>query len=371
MARKAEEAKSRFPRFDLRDDGVRKFLDACLQGVVPPLLFVGPEGCGKEHTAIDFARRLCCSEEPHCSLNGDLCESCRQAIAFEHPGIHVVYPTPTQGGGEKPGDDETDVAKVLTVKRADLFDSHRFPKKVSIRIARARAIIRRVNTKPFGAKRNVFVIAQADLMREEAQNALLKVVEEPPEHCAVVFITETPDAILYTIRSRCQRVRFAPLRSEMIESLLTEYYDAPRAAAQKVAELSQGNILRARELLDGQDDEAREQAYEVLAKLNEASESWIIQNALLLTRGRSRDNVARFLHEFASAYRDVMAGDQALFINRDRARTLSEQVGKWDQKKLPAVLDRIIATRDGIVRRNLNMDAALVSLFLDIKQLGC
>ena len=208
-------------------------------------------------------------------------------------------------------------------------------------------------------------------MREEAQNALLKLVEEPPEHCSIIFITETPDAILYTIRSRCQRVRFPPLGEEMVEALLTEYYGAPRAAAQKVAELSQGNILRGRELLDEQDDEARERAYEVLAKLSKASESWIIQNALSLTRGRSRDNVARFLHEFASAYRDVMAGDPALFINRDRAKTLTTQVGKWDQKKLPVVLDRIIATRDGIVRRNLNMDAALVSLFLDIKQLGC
>jgi hypothetical protein len=157
----------------------------------------------------------------------------------------------------------------------------------------------------------------------------------------------------------------------MIESLLTEYYGAPRAAAQKVAGFSQGNIRRARELLDEHDDETREQAYEVLTKLNEASESWIIQNAMALTRGRSRDNVARFLHEFAAAYRDVMAGDETLFVNRDRARTLSAQVDKWDQKKLPVVLDRIIATRDGIVRRNLNMDAALVSLFLDIKQLGC
>jgi DNA polymerase-3 subunit delta' len=370
LARKAEDVKGRFPHFDLRDEGVRKFLDACLEGVIPPLLFIGPEGCGKEHTAIDFARRLCCSGKQPCLLDGDLCESCRQAIAFEHQGLHVVYPTPTQGGGEKPGDDEPDIAKVLAVKRADLFDSHRFSKKVSIRIARARAIIRRANTKPFGSTYNVFIVAQADAMREEAQNALLKLVEEPPAHCSIIFTTETPDSILYTIRSRCQRVRFPPLGMDTIESLLCGYYGTQRAVARKVAGLSQGNIRRARELLDEQDDEAREQAYVVLTKLNEASESWIIQNALLLTRGRSRDNVARFLHELASAYRDVMAGDKALFINRDRAKTLAAQVDRWDQKKLPVVLDRIIATRDGILRRNLNMDAALVSLFLDIKQMG-
>jgi DNA polymerase-3 subunit delta' len=370
LARRTEEVKNRFPLFDLRDESVRKFLDARLDGVIPPLLFIGPEGSGKEHAAIDLARRLCCSMAQKCSLGGVMCESCRQAVAFEHPGIHVVYPTPTQGGGEKPGDDEADMAKVLAAKRADIFDTHRFSKKVSIRIARARAIIRRANTKPFGSTRNVFVVAQADLMREEAQNALLKLVEEPPEHCALVFVTETPDSILYTVRSRCQRVRFPPMRAETIELLLTQYYGARQGAARRVAELSQGNIRRAREMLEEQDDETRAQAYEILARLHEATESWAIQNALLLTRGRSRDNVARFLHEFASAYRDVMAGDEALFINSDRATTLAAQVGKWDQKKLPGVLDRIIATRDGILRRNLNMDAALVSLFLDIKQLG-
>jgi len=360
-----------FPRFDLRDDGVRAFLDACQGDVIPPLLFIGPEGSGKEHTAVDFARRICCTAETTCSLDGDLCDSCQQAIAFENPGIYLVYPTPTQGSGEKPGDDEPDVSKILEVKRTDLFETHRFTKKVSIRIARARAIIQRANTKPFGSTHNVFVIAQADLMREEAQNALLKLVEEPPPHCAVIFVTENPDSVLHTIRSRCQRVRFSPLKPQVVETVLKSHYGVPAATARKIAELSQGNIQRARELIDEEDDEAREQAFEILSKLREAPVSWIIQNALLLTRGRSRDNVARFLHEFASVYRDVMAGDKTLFINRDKAQALAAQTTQWERKNLPMVIERIFGTRDEVLRRNLNMDAALVNLFLDIKRLGC
>jgi DNA polymerase-3 subunit delta' len=361
----------RLPDIDLRDDNIRAFLNACLRGRVPPLLFIGPEGAGKEHAAIDLARRVCCTADPVCELGGDLCESCRKAVGFAHPGIHLVYPTPTRGAGEKPGDDEPDIGKILEVKRDDFFATHHFSKKVSIRIARARAIIQRANTKPFGSSHNVFVVAGADLMREEAQNALLKVVEEPPEHCSLIFITENPDSILYTIRSRCQRARFSPLRRETLVTLLTGYYGQREAVARKIADLAQGSIQRAREMLDERDEEGRERVYEILGRLSDAPESWLVKNALQITRGQTRDNVARFLHEFATAYRDVMVGDNTLFVNRDRAKALASHAAKCDRKRLPEVLNRIIDTRDQILRRNLNMDAALVNLFLDIKQLGC
>jgi DNA polymerase-3 subunit delta' len=371
LAKRDEKATRRFPCIDLLDESIHTFLNAYLREIVPPLLFIGPEGAGKEYAAIDFARRICCTQPRTCSLDGGLCESCRSAIEFEHPGIHVVYPTPTQGAGEKPGDDELDIAKILDVKRADLFDTHHFSKKASIRIARARGIIQRASTKPFGSTHNIFVIARADTMREQAQNALLKLVEEPPTHCVLIFVTETPDSILYTIRSRCQRVRFSPLSSQAIESVLTGYYGAEPNVARKVAALSQGSVQRARGLIDEQDEEGRELAYEILEKLGEAPQSWVIQSALSITRGRSRDNVARFLHEFAAAYRDVMAGDEALFMNRDQAKTLMRQAAVWDRKQLPTILDKIIRTRDDILWRNLNMDAALVSLLLDIRQSGC
>ena len=369
--KKTEDPEHGFPTIELRDDGIRSYLDACLANVIPPLLFTGPEGVGKEHAAIDFARQICCTEVRTCRLGDELCESCRQAVAFEHPGIHVVYPTPTQGTGEKPGDDAADILKVLEVKRGDFFDTHRFTKKVSIRIARSRAIIQRANTKPFGAAYNVFVVAQADTMREEAQNALLKVLEEPPAHCVMILITDNPDAILYTIRSRCQRVRFSPLTTQTVEAVLTDYYGAAPALARKAADLAQGSIRRGRELIDEQDEEGRAQALDILTGLPSANEAWVVQNALGLTRGKSRDNVARFLHEFATVYRDIMVSDEALFINRDQSKMLTKQAGKWDRRKLPEVLDRILTTRDEVLRRNLNMDAALVDLFLDIRQLGC
>jgi DNA polymerase-3 subunit delta' len=356
-----------FPRIDLGHENVQAFLDSCMRGRIPPLLFTGPEGSGKEYTAIDFARRLVCEQDPKCGVTGDLCESCRTAIALEHPAIHVVYPTPSQGSGEKEGDDEADIGKVLEEKREDIYAVPAFAKKTSIRIARARAMIRRANSKPFGGRYNVFIVVDAHAIREEAQNALLKLVEEPPPHCVLVFVTPNPDTLLNTIRSRCQRVRFSPLEDKIVEKILIRYYGASRETARIAASLSRGDIRRAREITADFDAEGRQWVFDLVAKVPSSGESWVVQQAISIARRTNRESAARFLADLAVAYRDVMAGDETLFINRDKADVLERQTTSWDRKNLPRVLDRIIETRDGILRRNLNIEGALVDLFLDIK----
>jgi len=369
MTEKANPAKTSLPRIDLQHEEVETFLDSCLRGRVPALLFTGPAGVGKEYTAIDFARRLCCPRDPKCRLGGDLCESCRSALALEHPGVHLVYPTPSQGAGEKEGDDETDIGKILEEKRQDIFSTLAFSKKVSVRIARARAVIRRANSKPFGSPYNAFIFADAHAMREEAQNALLKLVEEPPAHCVLVLITPNPDTILTTIRSRCQRVRFSQLKDEVVRALLVDYYGFSGKGADVAASHSRGNIRRAREIAADYDDEGRQRVFELIANIGSAPESWVIEKALSIARSTNRDSAARFLDDLAVAYRDVMAGDETLFINRDKAEILKAEASRSNRKNLPRVVDRIIGTRDGILRRNLNIDAALVDLLLDIKHL--
>jgi DNA polymerase-3 subunit delta' len=349
---------------------VDSFLESCLRDRVPALLFSGPEGSGKEHTAIDFARRLCCALDPKCDIEGGLCDDCRRALALEHPGIDLIYPTPTQGAGEKEGDDESDIAKILEAKREDIFAVPAFSKKVSVRIARARAVIRRANSKPFGSPYTTFIFVDAHALREEAQNALLKLVEEPPPHAVLIFITPNPDTILPTIRSRCQRVRFAPLEDRIVRRILIEYYGVSQESADAAASLSRGDIRRAHQLSSEADGEARQRAFGTLVNIAGRQESWIVEQAIMIARTTNRDSAARFLDDLAVAYRDVMTGDETLFINRDRRKALAEQVPRWDRKNIPRILDRIIEARDGILKRNLNIDAALVDLLLDIKHIG-
>jgi DNA polymerase-3 subunit delta' len=280
-----------------------------------------------------------------------------------------VYPTPTQGSGEADDGDVTDIAKVLENKRRDIFSRYQFSKKASIRIARARAVIQRVNTKPFGSPYNVFIFTDAHTMREEAQNALLKVVEEPPPHCVLIFVTHNPESILYTIRSRCQMVRFTPLKADAVAMVLTDYYGIDSQTASRAAKLSQGNILRARALAESFDDTDRQAATAFVVGLCGAPESWVIGQALQIGRGSNRDSVARYLHELSIVFRDVMAGDEDLYVNAENAAAINKLAAAWDRKRLPGVIDRIARARHEVLVRNLNIDATLTDLFRDLRSL--
>jgi DNA polymerase III delta prime subunit len=367
MASKKEDDVRPIPELDLGHGRVERFLESLRRERVPSLLFSGPEGAGKEYTAIRFARRLCCERAEPCTPGrADVCDLCARAAVLEHPGIHLIYPTPTQGTGEPDDGDVVDISKVLEDKRRDIFSVYRFKKKASIRIARARAVIKRANTKPFGSPYNVFVFIDVHAMREEAQNALLKLVEEPPPHCVLIFVTHNPESVLYTIRSRCQHVRFTPLKTEAVERVLSAYYAIDAKTARHAARLSQGNLQRARALSQSFDDADREVAAAFVSGLPGAKESWVIGQALAVGRSANRDAVARYLHELAVTFRDVMSGDESLMINSERAAELRKVADAWDRKRLPAMIDRISGARYEILVRNMNIDATLVNLFLHL-----
>lgn len=358
------------PLFDLGQNHARQFLDSCLEQGVPPLLFTGPEGTGKQYTAVDFARRICCPEKPPCGPDGVLCAGCRSALRLEHPDIHLIYPTPAQGKAETEDDDLSDAAKILEEKRRDIFAAVVFSKKVSIRVAQTRAIIKRAHTKPFGGSHSVFIVVDAHAMREEAQNSLLKLIEEPPPHCVLILITPNSDAILYTIRSRCQQVRFASLKPAVIETVLTGYYGVPAAAARQAAVLARGSVIQARQLAAEHDDSAHQAAAELAQAMKRTSESRLIKHALDMARGGGRDRIALFLHELELIFRDIMAADEALYFNAADKVAITTLAAEWDRKRIPGILDAIHGARDDILRRNLNIDATLAHLFLAIKRAG-
>jgi DNA polymerase-3 subunit delta' len=355
-----------FPALALEQRHADAFLAALDPAGTPSLLFTGPEGSGKEYTAIDYARRVVCPQKTPCDLAKSPCQSCQMVTRLEHPGIHLIYPTPTQGSNEGDDGDINDVSKVLDEKRRDIFARYRFAKKASIRIARTRAVIQRAYTKPFDSPYHVFIFIDAHAMREEAQNALLKLVEEPPPHAMVIFTTTNPEGILYTIRSRCQRIRFSPLKPAVIERILTGYYGMDARTARRASVLGQGSITRARDAAESFDDSERSQAMAVVAGLALEHDAWAITQALQVGKGSNREGVAHFLDEVSLAFRDVMAGDPALFVNHELSKEIQSIAQHYPRKALPAIIDKIAHARAQILLGNMNIDATLTDLFLKI-----
>jgi DNA polymerase III subunit delta' len=166
--------------------------------------FVGAPGSGRESAARAFATALLC-EHGGCGA----CRSCRMAQEGAHPDLHVIVPTPpaTNPRGAK-----------------------------AIRIDTIREIERRASLKPVMAPRKVFVITEADRMTDDAPEAFLKTLEEPPDRTVMILILERGRAVPATVLSRCQIVRFEPRPSEAparadAEALLADVREQGMTAA--------------------------------------------------------------------------------------------------------------------------------------------
>ena len=165
------------------------------------LLFAGEEGIGKRLFALEFAKSFVC-QNPNNGEACDKCPACVRAGRFTFPK----------------NDDRDDHKKVIFSEHSDIGTV--IPYKRNILVDAIRHLETEANFRPFEAASRFFIINDADKMNAEASNALLKTLEEPPASSHIFLITSRPDALLPTIRSRVQTLRFAPIETEEIKKHL-------------------------------------------------------------------------------------------------------------------------------------------------------
>jgi len=183
-------------------------------------------------------------------------------------------------------------------------------------------------------------------------------------------VTPNAEGLLYTIRSRCQRVRFFPIKRPILEKILTGYYQADPPTAKRAAALAQGSIVRARALLDHADFAERDTALGLVNGLAKQPESWVFSQALIGARGANRESVARVLDEMAVIFRDAMTGDASLYVNADVEKDIERVGAVWGREKLPRAIESVLETRAQVFLANANIDGALADLFLRLKRLS-
>ena len=198
-------------------------------------LFAGPDGVGKEMLARRLAAVLLCEsprEAPAPTDAGgttpswiDACGQCADCVlqaAGNHPDFHHIYRSLNKLHPD------SDIRKRKAVELSVGLIRHFLIEKAGLHPSRGRA--------------KVFIISEAHLLSDKAQNALLKTLEEPPERSYLILLTDSLDLLLPTTRSRCQHVAFRRLPSSfIIEQLVTSHGAAP-AAARFLAEFSQGSL---------------------------------------------------------------------------------------------------------------------------------
>jgi DNA polymerase-3 subunit delta' len=303
------------------------------------LIIAGPVGVGKATTARALAALMLC-EKP---VGLKACGKCASCVAFEagnHPDYHVITKELIRYH------DKTGKSKGIDL---------------SINVVRPE-LIEPASRKAVMGRAKVFVVEQAELMNPQAQNALLKTLEEPAGRTAIILLTDQPGALLPTINSRCQVVRFGALAPDVVRRVL-EHQKIDSKLAARAAELSEGSIGLALKWIDD--------------GVVEASEDMISQIDAALN-GTPPSELPGWMKKAAEAYaekqleRDPLASkDQAmreglnlylmLAANRMRA-ALHADVD-------PDALERACAAIDFVARAELYLDAN-VNTALVLQQLS-
>jgi DNA polymerase-3 subunit delta' len=293
-------------------------------------LFVGKEGIGKRLVAFNLAKAL------NCSRNGeapcDECPSCLKIDHLHHPDVLVVEPH-----GQW------------------------------IRIDQIRDLQRELGHKPFEGKRRVCIFRNADRMRQEAANALLKILEEPPLHTVLILLASNSDLMLTTITSRCQQIPFHPLPIKRVTEVIRSRLALNEKEAHILVSLADGSLGKALRMELNLVLRVRREIIEKIMNLPSYGAERILGMAEELASGN--DDLPLLLTMIHAWYRDLLAfkvrGSSAHLINVDLLKEIQEAAPKVDT---PYLINRMEVIQGALwnLDRNANRQITLEAMLLDL-----
>jgi DNA polymerase-3 subunit delta' len=313
------------------------------------LLFAGEEGVGKKLFALEVAKALNCRARVGVEAC-DVCASCQRIMRFNLPAA----------------DDRDAHKKIIWSEHPDVGMARPYGR--AILVDQMRDLEREANFRPFEGAARVFLIDDADKLNDASSNALLKTLEEPPVTSHLILITARPAALLPTIRSRCQVIRFQPLAATEIEEHLAREKKLSQKDARVLARLAQGSIGRALGV-DLENYRARREA--MLGILNAlvltGDRARLLRAAEEMNDARRKDEYEPRLDVLEILIRDVWAlalgAPAEQLVNEDVRAQLSQISSRVESRRAASWLT-LLETLRGQLSVNINRKVATDALFL-------
>ena len=295
----------------------------------------GESNAGKMMLAEAFAMALQCeSGKEEACMN---CRSCHQASEHNQPDI--IYVT-----HEKPN-----VISVDDIR-------HQLNNDIVI--------------KPYSSKYKIYIVDEAEKMNIQAQNALLKTIEEPPVYGVILLLTTNADAFLPTILSRCITLNLKSVNEEMIKKYLMKKYQIPDYQADVCAAFAQGNVGKAIQLASsGEFNELKAETLSLVKKLDDMDLYEL--NGCIKRINEFKPKIGEYFDLLTLWFRDVLymkaTGDANKLIFKDEVYDIKKQATKRSYDGIETILKTLEKSRMRL-NANVNFDLVIELLLLTIKE---
>ncbi len=322
-------------------------LHALAAGKVSHAYIIDGERCaGKEFIAHIFAMALQCEtlatrlpdEEAYGSIEPcQECHSCKQALSHNHPDIIRV--------------------------------THEKPNTIGVEDIRSQ-INQDVGIKPYQGPRKVYILNEGEKMTVQAQNALLKTLEEPPAYAVILILTTNVDALLPTIQSRCVMLHMKPVEDAKVQKYLMEELQVPDYKAKICTAFARGNVGKAKLLASSEEFEnVKGEAITLVKYIHEMDIADIV--TAIKKIGEYKLDVNDYLDILSVWYRDVLlfkaTNDANHLIFKEEIKYIKKVADRSSYEGVEIILDALEKAKNRL-SANVNFDLTMELLLLTIKE---
>ena len=300
-------------------------------------IFNGERGSGKKLLASLFAMSLQCQSRDEDGDACGKCQSCKQAQSGNQP----------------------DIIKV----------THEKPTTISVDDIREQ-VNNDIVIKPYSSRYKIYIIPEADMMSVQAQNALLKTIEEPPEYAVLILLTENAETLLPTIRSRCVMMKLRNIKDQLVKKYLMEQMEIPDYKADICVAFAQGNIGKAIELATSEHfNEIKEEAVHLLRNIDDMQVEELA--AAVKKCSVYKLEINDYLDVIAIWYRDVLIFKATKNVDRvvfsDQLKYIKDRANKSSYEGIENILEGLEKAKARL-KANVNFDLTMELLLLTIKE---
>lgn len=295
----------------------------------------GERSSGKEFIARIFAMTLQC-EKGETEPCGE-CHSCRQAMSNNQPDI--------------------------------IYIGHEKPNTIGVEDIRGQ-INNDIGIKPYSSPRKIYIMNEGEKMTVQAQNALLKTLEEPPEYAVILILTTNVEALLPTILSRCVVLNMKPVQDAQVKRYLMEELGVPDYKANICVAFARGNIGKAKLLASSEEfEKVKDEAITLVKYINDMEINEIVKAIKKITEYKF--DVNDYLDILSVWYRDVLLYKATKDINSLIFKDELQQIRRVADRSTYEGIETIVNALQQAKRRleaNVNFDLTMELLLLTIKE---